>query len=147
MKKALLLVSTLTKRRNFTPVGTRVTVWGPNNWIFFLTKFRYINASHAHISSDFNIIFSNLGLFIIIWVDSLKGLWGFELKGVQLSPNLQHPLVAKLYIGSDFCRCRTCSRSSITMPSLVEFARDDKNIKYFLFLFVCLSVALLKGKV
>jgi len=74
-------------------------------------------------------------LAVKIGTDLLKGLWsygGFKLRGSG-SPKFSAPLAAKLYI-RDYFRCAgTCLRSSITMPSLYDFAaklleyRNDFN--------------------
>ena len=88
-------------------------------------------------------------LDIKIWLDLLKGLWsngGFKLRG-SVSPKFSAPpsgetmrQTTKRFPGE-----RTCSRSSITMPSLVGLGFHPppgwpKTLSFFLS--VCLSVCL-----
>jgi len=70
-------------------------------------------------------------------------LW-FQAEGVWLPPNLQRPLAAKLCIRPQKFRCaRTCSRFSITLPSLVGLGFHPppgwpKTLSFFVCQFVTL---------
>ena len=67
---------------------------------------------------------------------------GFYVDGVWLSPNFQCPLAAKLCVRpKSFRAARICSRSSITMPSLVGlgFHLLPGQPKTLSFLSVCCS--------
>jgi len=72
-------------------------------------------------------------LGIKILLDLLKGLWSYG----GLPPNFQRPLAAKRFRGA-----RTCSRSSVTIPSLVGlgFHPPPGWPKTLSFLSVCLFV-------
>jgi len=81
-------------------------------------------------------------------LDLLKGLWsygGFKLRGL-VTPKFSAPPSGETMhqTPKSFRGARTCSRSSITMPSLVglEFHLPPGQPKTLSFLFVCLFVCL-----
>jgi len=84
-------------------------------------------------------------LAVKIWLDLLKGLWsygGFKLRGL-VHPNFQCPSGETMrQTRKSFRGARTCSRYSITMPSLVGlgFHPPPGWPKTLSFLSVCLSV-------
>ena len=85
-------------------------------------------------------------LGVKIWLDLLKGLWsygGFKLR-VLGSPKFSAPPSGETMRQTTkrFAGERTCSRSSITMPSLagLGFHPPPGQPKTLSFLFVCLSV-------
>jgi len=91
-------------------------------------------------------------LAVKTWLDLRKGLWsygGFKLRGSG-SPKFSVPPSGETMrqTPKSFRGARTCSRSSITMPSLVGFGFHPppwwpKTLSFFVCLFVCLFVMLL----
>ena len=90
----------------------------------------------------------HIALVVKIWMNLLNGLCSYvvyKLKGSGFPPNFQRPLTAKLcFIPPSIREARTCSRSSITMPSLVGLGFHPptgwpKTLSFFC-LSVCLSV-------
>jgi len=90
-------------------------------------------------------------LGVKIWLDLFKGLWsygGFKLRGL-VTPKFSAPLSGETMrqTPKSFRGARTCSRSSITVPSLVGLGfhpplGQPKTLSFFV-LFVCLFVTLL----
>jgi len=88
-------------------------------------------------------------LAVKISFDLLNGLWsygGFQVQGVWLPPNFQRRPSGETMSQTpkSFGGARTCSMSSITMPSLIGlgFHPPPGRPKTLSFLFVCLSVCL-----
>ena len=91
-----------------------------------------------------------------ISLDLLKALWnygGFKLTGSS-SPKFSVPPSGETMhqTSKSFRGARTCSRSSITVPSLVGLGFHPppgaaKNVEFFVCLSVCLSVTLLNVRV
>ena len=88
-------------------------------------------------------------LDIKIWLDLLLGLWsygGFKLRGLVSPKFSASPSDETMHqTPKRFRGARTCSRSSITMPSLVGLGLHpppgwSKTLRFFLS--VCLSVCL-----
>ena len=88
-------------------------------------------------------------LGVKILLDLLKVLWsygGFKLRGSACPQIFSAPLAAKLcQTTKRFGGERTCSRSSITMPSLVGLGFHPppgwpKTLSFFVCLFICLFV-------
>ena len=85
-------------------------------------------------------------LAVKIWLDLLEGLWSYGVFswGGLVTPILSAPLAAKLCITppKSFRGAKTCSRSSITVPSLVGigFHPPPGWPKTLSFLSVCLLV-------
>jgi len=90
-------------------------------------------------------------LGVKISLDLLKGLCsygGFKLRGL-VTPKFSAPPSGETMrqTPKSFRGTRTCSRSSITVPSLVGLgfhppAGQPKTLSFFVCLFVCLSVCL-----
>ena len=88
-------------------------------------------------------------LAVKIWLDLVEGLWsygGFKLRGL-VSPKFSVPPSGETMrqTPKSFGGARKCSRSSITMPSLVGLGFHPppgwpKTLSFFVCLFVCLSV-------
>jgi len=80
-------------------------------------------------------------------------LWRFQVDGVWLSPNFKRP--KRRNYASDrqsFRGARTCSRSSITTPTLVGLGFHPppgwpKTLRFFVCLSVCLTATQLNAKV
>jgi len=85
-------------------------------------------------------------LALKIWLDLLKGLWsygGFKLRGSGFPQIFSAPSGETMHqTPKSFRGARTCSRSSITMPSLVGFGFHPPPgwPKTLSFLSVCLFV-------
>jgi len=110
---------------NFTPIGATVRYRTPK--LKFLLRFdqnvEYKRpVSLALFSQNFSTPFQDT-LAVKILLDLLKGLWsngGFKLMGSGYPHIFSAPSCeTMLQTPKCFAGARTCSRSSITMPSLV----------------------------
>jgi len=91
-------------------------------------------------------------LGVKIWLDLLEGLWsygGYKLRATGCPQIFSGPSGETMrQTTKRFRGARTCSRSSITMPSLVRLGFHPppgwpRTLSFFVCLFVCLSITLL----
>jgi len=113
----------------------------------------YKRPAEAHPLVDYHKFYRvcttfRAALAVKIWLDLLEGLWSygnFKVWVTGFSPNFSVPPRGETVrqIPKRFRRARTHSRSSITMPSMVElgFHAPPGWPKTFSFLSVCLTVS------
>lgn len=136
-----------------------VGVWGPAKKLKILTNFChtsiYKRVTLAHPLHDFYKLFTDCGELRARSCDkikesSLKLFWsyqGFNLRGSG-HPHIFSTPQQRNYVSDPkrFRVARTCSRSSIIMPSVVRLGIHTEEPKMLSFLSVCLSCCC-RGKV